>query len=466
MRFVFRCRVVVVVLAFATVEFCGCNRRGLPSPSVGETAAPQVSASNEERQILELNEQARKNLKLTVKVARPTDFWRTITIPGVVEDRPGISDRGVASPAVGVVSEVHVFPGDTVRPGERLVTLRLFSEYLQATQTQLFNAAHESKLVQQQINRLDNAAVSGAVSEVRLIELKNDQQRQNAIVIAATQELLNRGLKPEQINAVSEGRFVSTVEVLAPPPQKNSVILEGLVVSDLQASGQESENSVAYEVQSMAVDLGQTVQAGERLVSLANHQRLYVVGHAFKREAGLLEQAARTGTVLQIEFAEDAANQWPLLDQQFQIRHLANTIDTDTRTFDFFVPLTNQSRAYEKDGTTFLAWRFRPGQRTRIEVPVEKFTNVFVLPADAIVRDGPDAFVYRQNGDLFNQIAVHVIHEDRRQMVIANDGSITPSTYLVQNSAASLRRVLKAQAASGAQPGVHVHADGSVHAAH
>jgi membrane fusion protein, heavy metal efflux system len=191
-----------------------------------------------------------------------------------------------------------------------------------------------------------------------------------------------------------------------------------------------------------------------------------VVGHAFKREAGLLEQAAQSKTALQIEFAEDSAELWPLINQPFQIRHLSNTVDTETRTFDFFVPLSNQSRTYQKDEKTYLVWRFRPGQRTRIEVPVEKFSNVFVLPSEAIVRDGADVYVYRQNGDLFNQIPVHVLHEDRTHVVVANDRSITPGTFIAQNAAASLRRVLKAQSASGQQPGLHVHADGTVHAEH
>ncbi|MCA9111341.1 MAG: hypothetical protein KDA52_15415, partial [Planctomycetaceae bacterium] len=68
--------------------------------------------------------------------------------------------------------------------------------------------------------------------------------------------------------------------------------------------------------------------------------------------------------------------------------------------------------------------------------------------------------------DLFNRIAVHVLHEDRRNIVIANDGSVTPGLFLAQGSAASLNRVLKAQAASGVRADVHVHADGTVHASH
>jgi multidrug efflux pump subunit AcrA (membrane-fusion protein) len=446
------------------LQFAGCSSRETAARSA--TPASKEPLAKPELQILELGEKARKNLNLVVKSVRPTDYWRTITIPGVIADRPGISDRGVTSPAVGVVSEIHVFPGDTVRPGQRLVTLRLFSEYLQATQTQLFKATQEAKLIQQQIDRLSDVASSGAVSGSRLIEMRNDLQRQQTLVQSAKQELLNRGLTPEHIVSVTEGTFVSTIDVAAPPPRNEETVSQRLRPPDVQLAGYKNNDDIAYEVHSLGVELGQTVQAGDLLASLANHQSLFVIGHAFKREAGLLEQAAQNKTPLQIEFAEDSAELWPTLDHQFQIRHLSNTVDTSTRTFDFFVPLVNQSRTYQKEGMTFLVWRFRPGQRTRIEVPVEKFANVYVLPAEAVVREGADAYVYRQNGDLFNQFAVQILHEDRTQVVLANDRSITPGTFLAQNSAASLRRVLKAQSSSGLQPGLHVHADGTVHAAH
>ena len=49
-----------------------------------------------------------------------------------------------------------------------------------------------------------------------------------------------------------------------------------------------------------------------------------------------------------------------------------------------------------------------------------------MLPAAAVVREGPEAFVFRQNGDLFDRQPVHVLHEDRLNVVLANDGSVTP----------------------------------------
>lgn len=439
-------------------------------PSDAEVETTGEVSPTEEMTVLEISPQARKNLGLVSKSARPTEYWRSVLIPGEISDRPGISDRGVTSPAVGVVAEIHSYPGDTIRPGDSLFTLRLFSEYLQATQTQLFKADQELSIIQADIDRLSGVAASGALAQSRLIRLRGDLSRQRASIQAARQELLTRGLSPDQIDQVEKGAFVSTVKVSAPPASTQPIAASpggiAAALPDGEIEQQQKAAQIAYEVQELLVDLGQQVQAGQLLAKISNHQSLYVVGHAFKREAAYLELAAQEKRPIQIEFAEDMAEHWPPVSQTFEIRHLSNSIDTESRTFDFFIELTNHSRSYQKQGETFLVWRFRPGQRTRIHVPVEKYQDVIVVPAEAVAYEGPEAYVFRQNGDLFKRFPVHVLHQDRQSVVIANDGSIPPGSYLAQSAAASLNRVLKAQSASGEQPGLHVHPDGTVHAAH
>ncbi|MEW4452274.1 HlyD family efflux transporter periplasmic adaptor subunit [Bremerella sp. JC817] len=452
--------VAVVVVAYAT------RRQWLPSLSASaepdETAA--MPAPVQEPKVLKLSSQARKNLKLVAKPARPQTYWRTIQIPGIVADRPGETDRGMTSPAVGVVTEIHAYPGQTVRPGEKLFTLRLSSEYLQNTQKELYTTTKEKQIVEEELTRLRPLAASGALPGARIIELESQKRRQEALIQSHQQDLLARGLTSQQVDQVAQGEFVPTVTVMAPPfHSATQPAADEPVSDDLSAI---DHSMVAYEVQSLNVDLGQQVQAGQLLATLANHLRLYIEGHAFKREAPFLEDAAQNGWNLTVEFAEDQPKHWPQLNQQFEIQYLSNAIDTDSRTFDFYVPLTNQSRLYEKNGETFIVWRFRPGQRVRLHVPVEELQNVLVLPTAAVVREGPEAFVFQQNGDLFNRIPVHVLHEDRMNIVLANDGSVIPGLYLAQNGAASLNRVLKAQAASGVRADVHVHADGTVHASH
>jgi hypothetical protein len=215
-------------------------------------------------------------------------------------------------------------------------------------------------------------------------------------------------------------------------------------------------------VEELAVDLGQQVQAGQTLCVLANHQALAVEGKAFRDETPLLERSVKEGWPVEVDFQEDALSGWPPLEQTFRIRHLANTIDPVNRTFAFRMPLENQSRTLEEDGRPIRLWRFRPGQKLRILVRVAKFDDVFVLPADAVARDGAEAFVFTQNVNTFERKPVHVLMQDRQHVVVANDGSLLPGSYVAQTAAAQLNRMTKA-GSSGVPKGYHIHADGSLH---
>lgn len=462
---------VATCVVLIGVGVAACFTRATWTPWIAALRQTKEEAEHEggeppllEPKTLKLTAQGRKNLDLQAAPARPQTYVRTIQIPGTIVHRPGRTDRGVTSPAVGVVVGVHAFPGDTVSPGTKLFTLRLFSEYLQNTQTELFKATRETQLLNEQKARIEGLAQTGAVAGNRLIEIEQQLSRQAGLIQAYRQDLLTRGLAPDQIEKVETGQFVTTIDVVAPPPLA-SMSEPTPAIQPVALTSSES-NGPLYEVQELSVELGQTVQAGQSLATLADHTSLFIEGHAFKSEATNLERAAQNGWPLRIEFAEDDAESWPAIEQIFAIRHLSNSVDEESRTFSFYVPLVNQSRSYQRDGERFVVWRFRPGQRVRLHVPVEEIPDVFVLPSGAVVRDGAEAYVFQQNGNLFDRLPVHVVHEDRTSVVVANDGSVKPGLFLAQGSAASLNRILKAQAASGVRADVHVHADGTVHAAH
>ena len=148
---------------------------------------------------------------------------------------------------------------------------------------------------------------------------------------------------------------------------------------------------------------------------------LAVEGRVFRDATPLLERSVKEGWPVEVDFQEDPSAGWPPLDQAFHIRHLANTIDPVNRTF-----------------------AFRPGQKVRLLVRVEKFDNVFVLPADAVAREGPEAFVFTQNVNTFERKPVRILLQDRQHVVVANDGSLLPGAFAVQTAAAQLNRMVKA----------------------
>lgn len=437
---------------------------------VAETHAPPSPALPEtEVSTVRMSEQACANLGLQIAPCKLKTYWRTIQTTGMIIDRPGFTDRGITSPINCVVAKVHAYEGDIVRPGEKLFTLRLISEYLQQTQSDLFKALSEIQILKTEIARISKLANSGVIPEKRVIKLQQDIKRQRVQIETLRQELTSRGLDETQIKKIERGEFIRSIDVVAPDAKSapSSAGDDALASAGGLDSGLKDQRDSYLEIQELKVELGQQVKSGELLAVLANHNYLYINGHAFKKEAGNIAKAAELEWDVEVEFIEDSSDGWEPLDQTFQVRHLANTIDVNSRTFDFFVPLTNQSRDYQREGKTFVVWRFRPGQRVRVNIPVEKMEDVIVLPNAAVISDGPESFVFQQNGDIYNRIAVHVLHQDRRNTVIANDGSLLPGFAVANNSAASLNRVLKVQSASGENAGnFHVHADGTVHANH
>jgi hypothetical protein len=195
---------------------------------------------------------------------------------------------------------------------------------------------------------------------------------------------------------------------------------------------------------------------------LANHQVLSIEGHAFRDETPLLERAVRENWSIEVDFQEAPGSDWPTIARSFTIGLLGSTIDPVQRTFNFLIPLENQSRLVEREGHTQRLWRFRPGQKVRLRVPIEKLENVFVLPAESVTFDGAEAFTFTQNVNTFVRRPIHVLVRDRQFVVAANDGAIVPGSFAVQNAAAQLNRMVKSQS-STVPKGYHIHADGSMH---
>ncbi|MDX1962003.1 MAG: hypothetical protein SFX18_02545 [Pirellulales bacterium] len=300
--------------------------------------------------------------------------------------------------------------------------------------------------------------------------MENEIARLEAAVKAYRLELLNRGLSKYDLDGIATGKLVNEISVVVPAPISGQ---QGLNTTENSSAGPQApdESGLAFEVQELKVELGEQVQAGQTLCHLSNHRMLAIEGRAFRDETPILERSVEEGWSVQVDFQEAPDADWPILERTFPIRYLANTIDPVSRTFTFLIPLENQSKSIIQGDKTQLLWRFRPGQKVRVLVKVEQLKDVFVLPADAVVFEGPEAFVLTQNVNTFERKSVHVLHRDHEQMVIANDVSLP--TYLkgkehwtiavvVRTAAAQLNRMTKG-GASGVPKGFHIHADGSLH---
>jgi hypothetical protein len=87
-----------------------------------------------------------------------------------------------------------------------------------------------------------------------------------------------------------------------------------------------------------------------------------------------------------------------------------------------------------------------------LRIPVEAWKDRIVLPVDAVVDEGAEAYVYRQNGDHFDRVPVHVEYRDRGSVVVANDGAVFPGDVVAGHGAYQIHLALKNKSGGGIDP--------------
>ncbi len=137
-----------------------------------------------------------------------------------------------------------------------------------------------------------------------------------------------------------------------------------------------------------------------------------------------------------------------------KLLYLADKIDPETRAFRFYLLLPNQIVLDQTSATghRYLEWRYKPGQRLELRVPVERWTDRIVLPVDAVVEEGAENYVYRQNGSQFERVPIHVEYRDRRSVVVANDGTLFPGDVVAGAGTYQIHLALKNKSGGAIDP--------------
>ncbi len=73
------------------------------------------------------------------------------------------------------MTRINFFPGETVKPGQELFTIRLLSELLHVTQSELFKNTQDIALAKATRERL--AAAGAAIPQARIIEVDSQIKR-------------------------------------------------------------------------------------------------------------------------------------------------------------------------------------------------------------------------------------------------------------------------------------------------
>ena len=420
-------------------------------------------AGHEESESLELSPQARRNIGLEVGEVGLRSYERAITVPALVVERPGWTKINIAAPLTGVVTGVYVVKGEAARSGTLLFKLRLTHEDLVQSQTEFLRTLGQLDVERREVDRLDRVTSSGAVAGKTLLERQYEKEKLEAGLSAQREALLLHGLSKDDVEVISrERRLIRELEIRVPFLHQDSSLHneaeaepDPRSVAQVSSPGAETEPHVTspqFVVLDVNVRKGAAVQAGEPLAVLADFSELYIEGRAFEQDAEELVRAANAGRTVSALLEDDGSGSEPI--DGLEISHVANEVETDSRALHFYVRLPNTivRDAVRSDGRRFLTWKFKAGQRMQVQVPVEMWQNAIVLPVEAVAQEGPEAFVFMENGDHFDRRPVHVQFRDQRNAVIANDGSVFPGDTIALNAAHQLQMALKNKAGGGVDP--------------
>ena len=378
-----------------------------------------------------------KNIDYEPVQVKLSTFERTMTLQAMVVERPGHSQIHITSPLTGVVTKIYAVQGAASIPGSPMFEIRLTHEELVAAQRNFLGTAENLDVVKREIERL-KAVSQGVVAGKRVLEQEYEQQKLEASLRAERQALLLHGLNDDQIdNILSTRKLVPSLTVYAP--------------AHTHEDGGCPEEHL-FHVQRLPVSLGQHVDVGELLCVIADHCELYIEGRAFEDDAMRLREAARKGSSITASVVIDR-RQTDVIEG-LTLLYLADHVDETTRAFRFYLRLPNKVALDRKaeDGRRFIAWRFNPGQRMELRVPVETWEDRIVLPVESIVEDGVETYVYERNGDHFDRLEVHVVYRDQKYAVVANDGALKLGKIVVARGAYQMHLALKNRTTGGIDP--------------
>lgn len=383
---------------------------------------------------IEISENGLKNIGYKEVVIKADKFEKKLTLPATVIERPGYSQIQIPAPMTGIVTKIYQIEGTAIKPGNPLFDLRLTHEELVTAQQNYLRSAENIDVINREIKRLESVG-EGTLAGKRILEQQYEKQKLEATFVAERQALLLHGLNEEQIKTILDKRELLRVLTVYAPQQNDS----------------EKSSAPLLHLQKLPVQLGQQVESGQSLATLANHQSLYLEGRAFENDVANLRKALAAGW--KVTARPNGTSDEAELIQDLDLLYLSDHIDAETRAFTFYISLPNSIVSErEANGSKYIQWRYRPGQRMELLIPIEQWTDKIVLPLESVVVEGAENYVFVQNGGKFERTPVHVEYRDLQNVVIENDGSLFDGTIVAAKGAYQMQLAIKNKSGGAIDP--------------
>jgi len=414
----------------------GNGENGAAAATEGSADEKQHDDHAGEVTSLTLSEQGRANIGLRVEKVSLKPFERTMPLPAMIVERPGKTRLRIAAPLTGVVTAVHVIQGEAVTPGQTMFDVRLTHEELVQAQSDFLSTIEELAVLEKELARLEPLAEEKGIAVRKRLEHQYEQQKKLAVMRAQRQSLALHGMTEEQIESIEADR----------------TLLKGLTVNAPQPTGGTSGDAPPLLLQQLTVTAGQHVAIGEPLGVLADHSLLYIEGRAFEQDAARLNEAIENDTEVTAVITSSDGGRERI--EELKILYISDEVHAESRALHCYLRLENDlvRDTTTDDGHRFISWRFKPGQRLELLIPVERWTDRIVLPVEAVAQDAAESYVFIQNGSQYDRVPVRVQYRDQDWAVIAADGSVFPGDLVAVSGAYQMHLALKNASGGAVDP--------------
>ena len=451
---------------------------GQPNSEIEDEDEHENAADEQvhEEEHIALTKQAFQNLGLSISEVTLSNYTANLRMPGEIVESPGVSVQTIAAPVSGRVSRLFTTPGISVSEGVSLCELQIVDDQLEKAQLRLLELLIKSEIVDAELTRLAPLTSTGSVVGRRQLELEYQKKELDSSLARTRQELGIRGLSREQIESILKTRRVITTFTVRTP--RSAGASQQLRVAEQTGTLLANWSNALLDqtdltVEQLLVESGQNVSRGEPICTMAAHGLLSICGHAFENEIAVISQRAADDKPIAVEFG---IGERTSVKEGLKIQYVASHVDESTQSFRFFVPLPNEIVTESTDhlGRRFRTWKYKVGQRVHLLVPNREVSNQIVVPRDAVVREGPDAFVFREHveedsgastsnedqapddedehEDVFIElepVPVTVLYLDRSKAVIKPEEELKVGDRIAMGSGYQLLLALKSQESGG-----------------
>jgi len=309
-----------------------------------------------------LSPQAQANIGLKLGKVELRDFNRTIAIPGILRERPGRSMVAITAPLTGTVTQIFPILGETVLPGQKLFELRLTHEELVQAQGDFLRVAEELDVIEREIKRLERIAVDGGIAGRQVLERQYEQQNKQAVLRAQRQALMLHGLSEAQVNSILAKRELLRSLTVVVPAERDVAEAAPANPNEPAKGEPEAKRMIGYEIRELKIERGQSVSAGETMAVLTDHATLFIEGSTFDKDLQAVNRTIKNGWTVDAAIETDDAP--PQVIKNLPILHASGSVDPETRTFHFYVPLANPllREVTSPEGNRFVTWPYKPWQ--------------------------------------------------------------------------------------------------------